>query len=293
VYALGGAPMWKRKTLEPGKDIEITRKGPIGVIDIGPDEDISAFAEKVIDPSVMAALQQAQSLTEQSTLSKVALGSAVPGATFSAISLFASSGRLPLISPKQVSGKALAQALETALLWMKHDGTKEKVYTSSGAMDLDPDKIPEALMLTVNLEPDLPQDKLMQANTGNMMIGSGLASKRWVRENILNVGQSAAMDKEVWTEKRIQAELDGALAMVSAKYKQMMAAAQQGPPSPQPSPIGEGAEGQGSAPAGMSPEMIQQMSESMGVDGSLPPGGQVGPGAPMQGPMRPRFEQGQ
>jgi hypothetical protein len=294
VYALGSVPMWKRKTMEPGKEIDITRKGPIGVIDVSPDEDITPFAEKVIDPSVMAALQTAQALTEQSTLSKVALGSAVPGATFSAISLFASSGRLPLISPKQISGKALAQALETALAWVKFDGSTEKVYTSTGAMDIDPDKIPETLMLNVNLEPDLPQDKMMQANTGNMMIGSGLASKRWVRENIINVGQSAAMDKEVWMEKRVQAELDGALAMVQEKYKAMMAAAQQ--QQSQPSTTANGAApsaaGAGEGAQGMTLEMMQAMSESMGADGSLPPGGQVGPGMPMQGPMRPRYEQG-
>jgi hypothetical protein len=290
VYALGSVPMWKRKTLEPGKDIDITRKGPIGVIDVMPDEDITPFAEKVIDPSVMAALQQAQSLTEQSTLSKVALGSSVPGATFSAISLFASSGRLPLISPKQVSGKALAGALETALLWMKYEGKKETLLTKRGAMDLDPEKIPEALTLNVNLEPDLPQDKLQQANTGQMMIGSGLASKRWVRENILNIGQSAAMDKEVWTEKRLQAELDGALAMVQEKYKQMMAAqvaasTQAKQPPAQPYPAGEA--------SGPDEMLAQQLGASMGEDGNMPPGGQVGPGAPMQGPMRPRFEQGQ
>jgi hypothetical protein len=302
VYAIGSVPLWKRKTIEPGKPLQITRDGPIGVLDVGPDEDIQPFAEKVVDQAVVQAMQIAQSLGEQSTLNKVALGQPLKGATFSTVSLLAASGRLPLVSPKQISGDALAMALETAMRWLKADGKKESIYTRTGAVAIDPAIIPENLLFEVNLEPDLPQDKLQQANAGQMIKATGLASSRWVRENILNIGQSSAMDKEVWMEKRMDAELQGMLALVQTKYQQMaqqMAAQQQQAMAQQQQAMAQqpasqqqpgGMPGQQMQPEqGMSPEeMAAAMGESMGPEGSRPPGGELGPGAPMQGPMRPR-----
>ncbi len=305
VYALGSVPLWKRKTLEPGKPFIVNREGPIGTIDLGPDEDIGMFAEKVIDPSVMTALQVAQQLGTESTMSKVSLGQPLQGGqlTFSTLSLLASSGRLPLVSPKQVSGEALARGLEIALQWLKADGKREKVYLRGSAVTIDPANIPDVVNFEVNLEPDLPQDKLQQANAGNMISGSGLASKRWVRENILNIGQSSAMEKEVWTERRLQVELEMAIQKVQAEAAKKLQQMMQPPTQPPPAGAGGGvsappggamsADMMGAPPGeGATPEEAAALGESMGPNGERPPGGVVGPGAPLQRPLPPRWQQG-
>ena len=61
--------------------------------------------------------------------------------------------------------------------------------------------IPENLIIDVKLDADLPQDKLQQANVGSMLKQSGLASDAWIRENILNIGQSQDMTKEIQEEQ--------------------------------------------------------------------------------------------
>lgn len=263
--ARGSMPSWKRKGAGQGGALNVQKYGPINFIDLGPDEDIVPFVDQVIDSSVVQALGTAQQLSQETTLSKIATGQ-MPNSnmTFSSLSLLAGQGRLPLVSPKDAAGQVLAEGLEVALKWLKEDGGKKRMYARSGeALELTADEIPDEFNIMVNIEADLPQDKLQMANVGQLLKNSDLASKRWVRENILNIGQSAGMDKEVLFEKMLDARIAVAL--------QQMAQA----PSPQPSPTGEGV-----------PDEQANMMQG------LPPEGMIGPGAPMMGPGVPRQQQG-
>lgn len=278
MHARGSMPLWKRKGTAQGSPLNVGKYGPINFIDLGPDEDVAAFVDQVIDPSVITALNTAQQLGQETTLSRIATGQAPTGnLTFSTISLLASQGRLPLVSPKDAAGAVLSEGLEVALKWLKEDGGKKTLYARSGEMlELLADEIPDEFNITVNIEADLPQDKLQMASTGQMLTNTELASKRWVRENILNIGQSEAMDKEILFEQMLKARIDVAMQTAQQQAAQSMSAGQQSAVSgqqlsPQPSTIqGEGVD-----------NMMQ----------GLPPGGQVGPGQPMQGPGVPRNQQ--
>ena len=68
-------------------------------------------------------------------------------------------------------------------------------------MDIDPKVLPDNLVIDVQLDAELPQDKLQQANIASMLKQQMLASDEWIRENILNVGQSKEMTKKIMEER--------------------------------------------------------------------------------------------
>lgn len=290
MHARGSMPLWKRKGASQGSTLNVGKYGPINFLDLGPDEDVAPFADQVIDPSVITALGTAQQLGQQTTLSAIAMGqSPNSNMTFSTLSLLAGQGRLPLVSPKDAAGAVLAEAVEVALKWWKEDGGKKKMYARNGeALELSAEEIPDEFNITVNIEADLPQDKLQMANTGQMLKNSQLASKRWVRENILNIGQSETMDKEILFEQMLEARI--AVALQQAQQPSAAMTNEQLPmnngmsadmqPSPQPSPNGEGAR----SSAGLPQDQANMMQ-------GLPPDGQVGPGMPMMGPTSPKYQQ--
>lgn len=268
VFALGSNPLLKRRTSDPGSPLQINRTIPGGFVDLNLDEELSPLAEKVLDSSLLEGLRLSQGIGEESTISKQALGSPPSGAmAYSAISLLAQSGRLPLTGPRSRGGRAIAQAVVMALKWMKADGGKGELYGRDGnVMELVAEEIPERIAMQCILEPDLPQDKLQMAQVGQSLIASGLASKRWVQENILQIGQSSDMDKEIWMEKRLELEIGSRLAAIQ---QQIQAALRQ--------KAGGGMQGGMGAGGGM--------GEMSAGEGPYPPGGEVGPGAPLSGPL--------
>jgi hypothetical protein len=318
IFALGSNPLLKRKTKNPGQPLIIDRSMPAGVVDVEPDEDIGPFIEKIFDPSLLTGLDLAQRLNTESTIPKQALGGApMSGMSFSAISLLAQSGRLPLTAPKQLGAAAISNMLIAALRWFKQDGGKEKFYRRGGYVELNPDEMPERVVIECTLEPDLPQDRLQQLHAAALAKNLKLAPKRWIRENFLSIGQSGNIDKEIWMEDRVDAELQALLAKLQAKVQleiqaqaqQQQAAMQQaqqaqaqamqqqvgggmggGAPMPGGGMPPGGQAGAG-APQGMSEEeMAMQMAQSSGENGALPPGGEVGPGQPLNSPLPPRWQ---
>lgn len=316
IHALGSNPLLLRKTNSPGAPITINRSIPGGIVDLLPDEQLAPLMEKVVDPSQMQGLQMAGNLIEQSTISKQALGSPpTSGMSFSAISLLTQSGRLPLMGVKQMGAQAIANMLIAALTWYKQ-GAKGagKLKYKNEAIELHPDDIDEYPVLNVNLEPDLPQDKLQLAQIAAMLKNANLASTRWVQENILQIGQSQAMTKEIWMEQRQDAEKQKALAMVQAQgqamaqmqtqaMQQAMQAqqAQQAQSQPQPpqeqlatpesamSPTGAPEQAQDQPKLeGLPPDQMMALLQRLKGGSALPPGGQVQPGAPLSGPLPPR-----
>lgn len=282
VFALGSSPLLMWKAEEESGNLVIDRSLPAGVVRLKKDEDLQPLAQKVLDPAQTFGLELAQNLNEESTISKMALGAPPDNAlAYSAINTLVQSGRLPLMGIKEMGGKVIGKLVTTALAWLKHNGGEgNRVYADGqGYVELRPADIPDEPALNVGLDPDLPTDKLQLANIAEALTGgeNPLASKRWARENILNIGQSDAMDREIWAEKRAQLEFQKAAAMIAQAMQQ---SAQNGPGGPQPP---AGASGPGLPPGGAGgPE-----------PGVYPPGGQVGPGAPLAGALPPGEQQGQ
>src|SRR3990167_910446 len=312
IHALGSNPLLVQETDDVEAPTTVDRSVPGGILKVPKGERPSGLLEKVVDPEQYKGLDLAARLNEESTIPKMALGAPPQQVmAFSAISLLVQSGRLPLTATKQLGGEAIANLLIAALAWYKADppeGGKFYDYGKGSYLELSPGDIPERLALRVNLEPDLPTDKLQLAQVGQALVRDKLASRRWVRENILSTGQSEAMDKEIWTEERVsfeiqrifqqlsaqdqlkiqqaaqamQAQASGAVEQMAGPMHEQMMAAQGSPPTQGPGgpPQGESEIAPAGAAGGNAGGGGQEVSP-------YPPGG-VGEGRPMTGPMPPR-----
>lgn len=240
----------------PDKRLDIDFSKPGGVVELQAGEQFQAMSNKgVIDPSITEAMNIAEQKTMESTIYRQALGEAVKGSpAFSTVALLSQSGRLPLISPQKRTGWGIANAMEIALYLYKMGGKNHE------GIDLQPKDIPDNLMLEAALDVKLPQDKLQLANIAQMLVNARLTSKDWTRENILNIGQSSAMDEDIWSEQAAEGLFAQFMQqkMQEAQQKQaMQMQAQQQAMMPQQPEMTAGAgmpEGQG--------EMVQ---------GGLPP----------------------
>jgi hypothetical protein len=292
IFAIGSHPLLKRKAQMPGSPLIINRTIPGGVVDVATDEDIGALMEKVVDPSQWSGLETAARLIEDSTMPKQAMGgppkTAMP---FSAISLLAQAGRLPLTGPKELGGDALAELVTSALMWARADAIQYgsgplKLYNPAAgrAFDFDPGKLPERITLTCTLETDLPQDRLSMIGAADAMVKGGHASRRYVREHVLNIRQSKAMEEEIYHERRNELDIQARLAAKAEELK-----AKYGPQAQMPGgrqPAGSQVPPQAAAPGQPLTEPVEPMAageagmegESMGAEmmpgaeGALPPG---------------------
>jgi len=315
IHALGSNPLLVQETDDTDAPTTVDRSIPGGILKVHKGEKPSGLLEKVVDPSQYQGLELAQRLNEESTIPKMALGAPPQQVmAFSAISLLVQSGRLPLTATKQLAGEAIANLLIAALAWYKQDppeggpsaGSGFYDYGKGSYLELTPADIPERLALRVNLEPDLPTDKLQLATTGERLVDTDLASMRWVRENILSMGQSEAMDKEIWMEKRVRFEIQRMFNQLSAQdqlkvqqaaqamqMQAQAAMAQAAPPSQPPAPPtqpGPSGPPQGEsaiAPAGAAGRNAGGGGQAVSP---YPPGGEVTEGQPLQAPLPARWQ---
>jgi hypothetical protein len=200
--AYGSTPTLVYQTNDPEKELHIDQSTPIAYITIGGGESLTPLVKVAIDPSLTQGIDLADRKIQESTIYGQTLGQPIGGgnAPYAMVALLHQAGRLPLQAAKRISGWALADAMKIALSWWKHDGGKMEYRSYK---DLKPADIPERFELECNLEIALPQDRLQMANTA-AIISSGaepLTSKRWARENVMGIGQSDEMQKEIWKER--------------------------------------------------------------------------------------------
>jgi hypothetical protein len=147
-------------------------------------------------------------------------------------------------------------------------------------MTVTPEEIPDDLEVESILEINLPQDKMQAANIAKALTDgeNPISSVEWVRENILQMGQSEQMDEQIWSEQA------GKLRFKKFMLEQLMAIKQleQGVFAPQGNPATTLRAGQGIRQPG-----IGGMGQGMGEPGMM-----MGPGegAPLPGPMEQNAE---
>jgi len=189
-----------------GKPLEMNFDEHPAIIELENDEDFAPITNKgLIDPAIENARQIAEQKSEQSTIYSQALGAPIEGtSTYSELALLSQSGRLPLVGIQRRGGWGISSVIEMCLHRMKTDNT---IYKSNG-IELKPADIPDFFEAEAKLEVSLPQDKLQLANIATTLTAGDepQTSHKWTRENILNIGQSADMDKEIWTEKATYAQ---------------------------------------------------------------------------------------
>lgn len=187
---------------KPDKTVEITFNQVGGVLELEAGESFEPMLAKgAIDPALLEAIEICKAGITESTIYDQALGEPLgANAPFSMVALLHQAGRLPLASPQKLAGWAIAHAMELAFKWIKANGENITISYKGEKVEIIADQIPDHFVFDVTLEVDLPQDKLQQANVSGMLKEAKLASKRWIRENILSVGDSENMDEEIWSE---------------------------------------------------------------------------------------------
>jgi hypothetical protein len=286
IFSLGANPMFVNYLIDPDNPPRADFSIPGGEINLRVGERREPMAKEVIDPSLVQGYQTAIELEAESTIHRQTLGEPIGGsnAPYSSVALLSQSGRLPLTVTQRKAGWAIAEAMEIALKWIRHDKLG-KVAAKYEALDqlLNYKDVPKRVDISVQLEIQLPQDNLQAANAANMMSQGEepLVSHRWARENLLSIGQSADMTREIWDEKTAALMYKKfALQMMSqmAQMEQMalqpgaasgmpnapqMAApgmtGQPTPPQPQPLPPGVAQPAEPMMP--MPPFMPQQMPQ--------------------------------
>ena len=289
LFSIGSNAMFVDYLHDPDNPHPVDYSQAGGTIHYRVGERREVMTRQVIDPAMMEAWGIANDLEMQSTLYRSALGEPVSSdVSYSSYSLMTQSGRLPLIATQRMTGNVMAEALEIGLKWVKDEGKEVSASFETIQAELVPADIPDIVDVKVQLEIELPQDRLQMANAANMLAQGDrpLVSKRWVRENVLNVGQSADMTREIWDESTAEVFYQKMLYENMAQIAQLKQMAMQPPemmasgvPGAQaPTPVGPG----GMMPPAMGQEGGPQPNFGTPPQPNMPPGPQ--PVEPMMPP---------
>lgn len=226
---------------------------------------LTPLSKELINRDTIEMWQMIDGIFEESTIYGQALGERVGGnAPFSMVALLAQAGRLPIVPVQRALRLILAQLMEIAFRWWKAEG---KSY--SYVADFKPGDIPTVIDFDVEVEPDLPQDKVQMANVVQGLTGGEdpILPKRWGRE-FLGEGQSDEIQKEIWTERTAQ------MAYALGQEMLLQRLMQKGQPNqpdtqPQQPPVGNaqgipgGEQGMPVPPQTMPPELEQEEPGAM------------------------------
>lgn len=266
VFGFAANPMYYERVSMPGKHLEVDFDTPGYRITLLPGEEFGPVAKAPIDPALSGVLEMINQKIPESTIYQQALGQPMGGTVaYSTVALLNQAGRLPLTMPQRMASNAVGRTVQTMVEWFKFNGKKHPAY------DIIPGDIPNAFEVEATLEINMPQDRLQNANIASLLVKSGVTSTRWVRENVLNIGQSEDMDKEIWTEQASQAMFGQQMQEILQQAQAMQAQQQPGQP-------------------GMPPTQPGATPEAMNEQAGQQPGTPMEPQPPMPNPMQP--EQG-
>lgn len=265
--------------LGPNGEVEVRFANGVRALIAKPDA--AKLAEyRVIDNDLMQLKSMLDEVDNESMIYKQTLGQNIAGATFSGLSMLSSAGQLPLQDPKEAIQQAFKDIFEHILCRIKYEGIDNEL--------ISPLDIPDEYEIEVKLEPKLPQDNLR-----NSQIAQGLGdlvSDEWKHENLLQIGDTKAMMKQVIREQMLKAFSMKLMQdpQVMGQFIQMALGNLGGNQPTQPTAISS----QPSAP----PEeqsTPQQGQPDMMAQGQQPPDMMAQPGAeqmPKSGPMVPPQE---
>lgn len=209
LFAVASNAMFVHKRGEPDSQLTVDFDNVGGIVHLNPGDDFQPLQRDVLNKDMLYGMEVVERMIEESTLYKQVFGqSPNTRMAYSAISLLSQSGQLPLIATQRSGGWGIGTGFEKMFAMMKDGGKKRTAVYESDVLDLDPKELKDDLIIDVKLDADLPQDKLQQANIAGMLKQYGLASDAWIRENVLNVGQSKDMTKEVIEENFINKMMD-------------------------------------------------------------------------------------
>jgi hypothetical protein len=257
----GFSPTLRFKRGEAGQEIpSVSRLGLFQYVDVPPGAEFDEMPH-ASDPATMDMLSIANGKTEAATIYASVLGASQSN-TYSQTALLSQLGRIPLETVRAQTGRAIADAVEIAIEWIRTNKEPVSVrnYRSGALSDIDPRDIPEYINLDCNLDVALPQDKLQAATIAKTLLDAGIVSEEWVVEETLKYGQPKQMQKTVLKERIIK-------ALIGMEVQKLLAMSQQ---QPGQVPGQEGGQVPGQEPG-------QEASQMQGIPPEMLEGGMGGP----------------
>jgi hypothetical protein len=208
--ARSAGPRYAEEGPMPDSITDINYTAPTQIAKVTPGNALRELAQRPVDPALTQVYQWLSGNNAKSTVSRVLQGGDMPaGVTaFSSINLLTQTAVGALKPAKALAERGLSEMFTLMLHWTKHTGTPLYAY-GTGKKDygtnyvINADEIdPGAIYLEVSLTPDVPVDRLQQANAAQMLSPFGYPNER-VLEDVGVDDASEAM--QTWyIEQRIK-----------------------------------------------------------------------------------------
>ncbi len=182
-------------------------------VHIDTEETIIPQPQNVPDPAMSELYSELRGDFQKSGLSDMLLGSDVPtGAAFASINIVSESAMKVLRSPQSLAQNALADILETMLLYIHYSDSEEIAY-GTGKTDRGEQYLikgseidPKNLYVTVKLEADLPTDYQARTVTARAQIDAGINSREGAAEDIGKKNTTELME-QIASERLVETML--------------------------------------------------------------------------------------
>lgn len=225
-YGIGANALFKhiKPPANPTKELELNFDEFGGVVELENGEDVQPMMNSnLVPPIFMDAYNLAKEKGNDSTIYPQAFGAPINrNTTFSEVSLLSQTGRLPLIAVQKAAGMSISRVVELSMMLLSDTG--ERIEYRGQEL-----KVPEDVIVKVDIEAKLPQDKLQLANIATMLKTNELADNEWIQNNILNITDANGVKRKTWREQAEKAlfvtllqQKVGFLAQQNAAMQQML-----------------------------------------------------------------------
>lgn len=198
--AIAFTPSFKWKT-DSNEDLRVEISDGVQYYRMNKGDDVEPITNKgVFTREIGDIIQLTTNLIDNSTVYDAAFGNGNGGngtSSFSESTLLAQSARLPLVPIMHNVGMAVGDIMQISLDIMHTKGTT--LYFGDNT-EIKCKDLPEDLIVDAKLDVILPQERTQLAATAATINANGLASKEWVRSEVMGIPHNEKMEQEIAQE---------------------------------------------------------------------------------------------
>lgn len=209
LYTLAAAlvftPSYKWKT-DSNEPLRVEISDGVQYYRLNKGDDVEAITNKGVFTREMSdIIQLTTNLIDNSTVYDTAFGTGGGSSSFSESTLLAQSARLPLVPIMHNVGAAIGDIMQISLDVMREKGTT--VYFGDN-LEIKCKELPDDMTIDAKLDVILPQERTQLAATASTINASGLASKEWVRSEVMGIAHNEKMEQQIAQETVSKALVD-------------------------------------------------------------------------------------
>ena len=202
--AIAFTPTFKWKT-DSNEPLRVDIDDGIQYYRLNKGDDVEAITNKgVFTREIGDVIQLTTNLIDNSTVYDTAFGTGGGSSSFSESTLLAQSARLPLVPLQRTVGAAIGDIVQIALDIMR----AKSINFKFGEIDIKAKDLPEDMVVDAKLDVILPQERTQLAATAATINANGLASKEWVRSEIMGIPNNEKMEQQIAQENVSKALTD-------------------------------------------------------------------------------------